>query len=340
MLNRRQILAKSGGLAAALALPMGLPKSAAAAASAKPPRLQPGDKVGLVRPASFSDEENRVENVEYTIRGMGLVPVRAANLDARFGYLAGTDRQRAADLNAMFADPEIKAVFALRGGWGSARLLSLLDWDVIRSNPKLLIGFSDITALHLAFAKHAGYATIHGPNGANSWPASSWDSLWLLAFAGATPVLGNGDYPGAREVLTLRSGTAQGRLLGGNLSVLAALVGTPWLPDFDGAVLFLEDVGEAVYRVDRMLSQLALSGILSRLSGVVFGQCTRCSGDESESGFSVTDVLRQYLVPLEIPAFTNANIGHVAGQLSLPSGAPVEMDATSGTIRLLEPITN
>ena len=336
MVNRRQILAGTGGLAAAMALPAGLHAAVPGNSGALPPRLQPGDRVGLVRPASFSDRENRVEDVEHTIRGMGLVPVRAANLDARFGYLAGTDRQRAADLNAMFADPLIKAIFAMRGGWGSARLLSLLEWDVIRDNPKLLIGFSDITALHLAFAKHAGYATIHGPNGGNEWPAPSWDSLWRLAFAGATPVLGNGDYPDARDVLTLRGGVAQGRLLGGNLSVLSALVGTPWLPDFDGAVLFLEDVGEAVYRVDRMLSQLALSGILPRVAGVVFGQCTRCDG--GGSGFTVTDVLRQYLVPLEIPAFTNANIGHVAGQLSLPSGAAVEMDATSGTIRLLEPI--
>ncbi len=336
MLNRRQILAGTGGWAAAMAWPAGLNASVTFGHGDKPPRLRPGDRVGLVRPASFSDRENRVENVEHTIRGMGLVPVRAANLDARFGYLAGTDRQRAADLNAMFADPDIKAVFAMRGGWGSARILSLLDWDVIRSNPKLLIGFSDITALHLAFARYAGYATIHGPNGASTWPAASWDSLWRLAFAGATPVLGDGDYPGAQQIVTIRSGTVQGRLLGGNLSVLSALAGTSWLPDFGGAVLFLEDVGEAVYRVDRMLSQLALSGILPRVSGVVFGQCTRCGGDDG--GFTLTDILRQYLVPLGIPAFTNANIGHVEGQLSLPSGAAVEMDATSGTIRLLEPI--
>ncbi|OBX18049.1 LD-carboxypeptidase [Erythrobacter sp. QSSC1-22B] len=312
----------------------------------KPPRLQLGDTVGLVEPASFSDDPAQIEAVQDTIRAMGLVPRVGRHVGSRHGYLAGTDRQRAADLNAMFADDEVRAVFAVRGGWGSARLLPFLDWKTIRANPKLLIGFSDITALHLAFAARAGFPTIHSPNAGSSWQEVSWNSLWHLAFAGAAPTfrnpaIGPEDRAGEERWRTvpIRSGKARGRLLGGNLSVLTALVGTPWLPDFDGAILFLEDTGEAEYRIDRMLSQLALSGILDRVDGVVFGHCTRCaSGVDDYAGFTIPELLDQYLAPLGVPAFRGANIGHIANQLSLPVGVGVEIDADLGTIRILEPV--
>jgi muramoyltetrapeptide carboxypeptidase len=222
----------------------------------------------------------------------------------------------------------------------------LLDWRRIRRNPKLLIGSSDITALHLATAARAGFPTIHAPNAASSWQEISRASLQALVFEGETPTFGNPAVTDPDPLVqqrwrttTLRSGKARGRLLGGNLSVLAALVGTPWLPNFDGAILFLEDIGEAEYRVDRMLSQLALSGVLRRVAGVVFGQCTRCtSGVPGYIGFSIDDLLQQYLVPLGVPVFSGANIGHVANQLCVPVGARVEMDADTGTIRVLERI--
>lgn len=342
MLNRRSALGNIGALAAALAFPA-MPR--AAGASRKAPRLRQGDTVGLIEPAGFSDGPSQIEFVKSTIAAMGLVPKVGRHVGSRYGYLAGTDQQRAADVNAMFGDPEVRGVFAVRGGWGSARILPLLDWDVIRANPKLLIGFSDITALHLAFAEHAGFPTIHGPNAANSWGETSWNSLWNLAFAGGTPTFRNPEVttpdPLGQErwrITTIRPGTARGRLLGGNLSVLSALVGTPWLPDFDGAILFLEDRGEAEYRIDRMMSQLALSGILSKLAGVVFGQCTRCTtGIADYSGFTISQVLHNYLAPLGVPAFHGANIGHIANQLSLPVNVQAEIDATAGSIRILEP---
>ena len=262
MVTRRSAIHGIGALAAALALP---PWPLSARGAGKPPRLRIGDTVGLIEPAGFSDGPADVEAVAHTIRGMGLVPKFGRHVAARHGYLAGTDEQRASDLNAMYADPEVRAVFTVRGGWGCARILPLLDWRTIRANPKLLIGFSDVTALHLAFASRTGFATIHGPNAANSWRETSWGSLWRLAFTGETPVLGAGE--GAPPIATLRPGKARGRLLGGNLSVLTALVGTPWLPDFDGAILFLEDTGEAEYRIDRMMSQLALAGILAKVAG-------------------------------------------------------------------------
>lgn len=310
----------------------------------KPPRLRPGDTVGLIEPAGFTDDAFDLDLVKETIVAMGLKPKPAKHLVERYGYLAGRDTDRAADVNAMFADREVRAVFAVRGGWGCARILPLLDFGTIRANPKLLIGFSDITALHLAFAARAGFTTIHGPNAAGSWPGFTWDAFRAIAFDGATPTLinpvGKDDRLVQRSgrIRTFRGGKASGRLLGGNLSVLAALMGTPWLPDFDGAILFLEDVGEAEYRIDRMLTQLSLAGVLNKVAGVVFGQCVSCTNKESSfGGFTLSEVLQQHLAPLGIPAFQGALIGHVAAQFSLPVGVRAEIDADAGSIRLLEP---
>ncbi|HEY0111776.1 MAG TPA: LD-carboxypeptidase [Allosphingosinicella sp.] len=341
MLNRRTAIQGMGALAAALAVPEG---ASAAPAWRKPPRLRPGDVVGLVEPAGFTADAFDLDAVKASIVAMGLVPKPAPHLLSRYGYLAGKDRERAADLNAMYADKDVRAVFAVRGGWGSARILPYLDWKTIRANPKLLIGFSDITALHLAFAQRAGFATIHGPNAGSSWGELSWESFRTLAFEGGTPTYA---YPQAKEdrlapregrTRTFRAGKASGPLLGGNLTVLTALAGTPYLPDFAGAILFLEDTDEAEYRIDRMLTQLALSGVLRRVAGVVFGQCTNCRASApSFGGFTLSEVLQQHLEPLGVPAFQGAYFGHIPNQYSLPVGARAEIDAMAGTIRILEP---
>ena len=336
MIDRRAAL---GGLSALVAAPLAAPADARAVR--KPPFLNPGDTVGLVAPASAVGSDDGLDRAEYWVRSMGLVPKVGPHAGDREGYLAGTDANRAADFNAAYADPEVKAVFAVRGGWGAARMLPLVDWDAVRAHPKLLIGYSDVTALHLAFASRAGYATIHGGNATSSWRPQSWESLWQLAFAGARPVLGGsgGEIATGRQGRTIRGGTARGRLLGGNMTIVSTLMGTPWMPDLRGAVLFLEDVNEAEYRVDRMFQQLRLAGVLDGLAGVVFGQCTSCATTAPDyGGFSIDQVVDQYLGALGIPAFTGANIGHVANQLSLPSGAEVELDADARTIRLLAPI--
>ncbi|HKY82667.1 MAG TPA: LD-carboxypeptidase [Sphingobium sp.] len=326
------------GLAAAL-----MAARAPAPPASKPPRLRQGDSVGLIEPAGFTDDAFDFELVKDTILAMGLRPKPARHVLQRYGYLAGKDADRAADVNAMFADPEIRAVFAVRGGWGSARILPYLDFATIRANPKLLVGFSDITALHLAFAARAGFPTIHGPNAGSVWPRFSWDAFRAIAFDGATPTLVNppGDEDGLVQrggrILRFGGGRATGRLLGGNLAVLTALMGTPWLPDFDGAILFLEDVDEAPYRIDRMLTQLSLGGVLSKVAGVVFGECTDCAAkDASYGGFTLSEVLQQHLAPLGVPAFQGAAFGHIARQFSLPVGTRVEIDADKGSIRLLE----
>ncbi len=347
--TRREMLEGIGaGLSAVIAAQPLLSANASAAAPAnvrKPPRLRKGDTVGLIEPASASDEVFDVTLAEEAVAAMGLTPKRGAHVLGRAGYLSGTDKERAADVNAMFADPAVRAIFAVRGGWGSARILPYLDWALIRANPKLLIGFSDITALHLAIAAKAGFATLHAPNAVSAWGKASLDSFRAVAFDGATPTYANpvaiDDRLIQRKWRTqpIRTGVARGRLIGGNLTVLTALVGTPFLPDFSGAILFIEDIDEAEYRIDRMLTQLGQAGVLKALAGVVFGQCNNCKspGPGGYGGFTLTDVLTQHFSPLGIPAFQGAFFGHMADQFTMPVGVRAEIDAGAGTIRLLEP---
>ncbi|MBA3678251.1 MAG: LD-carboxypeptidase [Sphingosinicella sp.] len=342
MHDRRSALQVLGAAAAALAFPP--PAIAAPKAVKKPSRLRPGDTVGLVEPAGLIANEFDLSLTKETIVAMGLVPKAAPHLMGRYGYLAGKDQERAADLNAMYADDEVKAVFAVRGGWGSARILPYLDFDMIRANPKLLIGFSDITALHMAFAAKAGFTTIHGPNANSAWGKLSWDSFRSLVFDAQMPAYQNPVATDDRLIQrewrteTIGSGKARGRLLGGNLTVLTALMGTSYLPDFKGAILFLEDVDEAEYRIDRMLTQLGLAGILGKVAGIVFGQCNNCRvTGRSYGGFTLPEVLRQHLEPLGIPVYQGALFGHIDNQFSLPVGVQAEIDADAGTIRILEP---
>lgn len=334
------------GLAAALAAPaLPLAHAAAPTPSRKPARLRPGDVVGLIEPASATDDPFDLELVKEAVTALGLVPKVGQHVLGRHGYLAGTDRDRAADVNAMFADKSVKMVLAVRGGWGCARLLPYVDWNVVRANPKLLMGYSDITALHMAIAAKGGGITLHGPNGSSAWGKASVESFKAVAFDGATPLFQN---PVANEdrlvqrkwrTQPLTGGKARGRLLGGNLTVLTALVGTPYLPDFTGAILFLEDIDEAEYRIDRMLTQLGQAGILGKLAGVVFGQCTSCRnpGGGEFGGFTLSEILRQHLGALKVPAYQGAFFGHISDQFALPVGVQAELDADAGTLRLLEP---
>jgi len=342
-MTRRTTLTGIGALAALGAIPGLGAIPAKPRALVKPPRLKQGDTLGLVAPAGFVADRFGLEEIGDAVRAMGLEPKFAPHLTARAGYLAGDDRSRAADLQAMFADPKVNAIMAVRGGWGCARILPLLDYAAIARTPKLFIGFSDNTALHMAFAARTGVASIHGPNASASWPPGAWDAFHALVFEGASPTYavpqamagGLGRTQG--RVRSFKGGTARGRLLGGNLTVLSALAGTPYLPDFSGAILFIEDTNEAEYRIDRMLTQLALAGILGKVAGVIFGQCTNCTNPDPAYGdFTVYEVLDQRLGSLGVPAFQGALVGHIADQISLPEGAMAEIDADTGTIRLLE----
>jgi muramoyltetrapeptide carboxypeptidase len=345
--SRRQILAGAAAVALAGCLPLQPPASAAAGAkrgAVRPGRLRPGDSVGLVNPAGAVWEPVQVEIATESLAALGLAAKQGAHLLNRRGYFAGTDEERAADLNTMFADPAVRAIHCVRGGWGSARLLPLLDWEVISRNPKILLGYSDITALLLALQARTDLVTFHGPVGASQW--NSFNVGWMkrvlqqgeaVTFENLKEI-GEDDLTVVENrVQTLTPGVARGRLLGGNLTVLTSLVGSGYLPDWDGCILFLEDVEEAPYRIDRMLTQLRLAGILHKARAVVWGHCTDCRPGSGYGSLTVTDVLHDHLKPLGVPAWQGAMIGHIDSQFTLPLGIEVEVDANAGTIRMLEP---
>lgn len=306
----------------------------------RPPRLKPGDKVGLVNPATAAFDTVAIDIAKEALGAMGLEPVLGPNYFARRGYFAGTDAERASDIMGFVQDPEIKGIWA-RGGWGSARVLPYLDFDKIRANPKVIVGYSDSTALLSGIYRKSGMVVFHGPFPRTIYTAEHQREL---LFSAAAPLLQNPEAVSSGEVVqtehrirTLRPGKAAGRLLGGNLTVLTSIVGTPFLPDFDGAILFVEDVDEAVYRIDRMLTQLALSGALSKLSGFIFGRCTDCPPGKGHGSLTLEEVIQDHVLPLGIPAFQGSMIGHMPDQFTLPLGVEVEMDAGSGTLRVLAP---
>ena len=306
----------------------------------RPPRLRPGDRVGLVNPATAAFDTISIDIARESLMSLGLRPVLGPNYFARRGYLAGTDEERASDIMGFVRDESVRAIWA-RGGWGSARVLPLLDYDEIAASPKVVVGYSDSTALLSGIHRKTGLVTFHGP-----FPRSrfSADAQRRLLFEGEASTLSNPSEIATDETVqtrdrirTLVSGKATGRLVGGNLTVLTAIVGTPSVHEFDGAILFLEDVGEAVYRVDRMMTQLALSGALARIRGFVFGRCTDCDPGAGHGSLTLEDVLRDHVEPLGVPAFRGTMIGHIDSQFTIPLGAEVEMDADSGTLRILEP---
>jgi muramoyltetrapeptide carboxypeptidase len=306
-------------------------------AAVRPRRLSPGDLVGLVLPASQAFEASTIELAREQLEAIGFRVRVGAHARARHGYLAGTDEQRAADLNAMFDDPEVRGVFAQRGGWGSPRLLPLLDFDAIRGNPKVFVGYSDITALLNAIHQQTGLVTFHGPVAATNIRPYTLDHL-RRAIMRPEP-LGTLENPPKEEgelvnrdyrILTLAAGRARGRLVGGNLSLIAALMGTPWELVTDGAILILEDIGEELYRVDRMLTQLQQTGKLDRVAGVVFGYCTDCP--VKGPSLSLEELLHERFAGLGVPAMAGLAFGHVRQMVTLPIGLEGILDAGAGTL--------
>jgi muramoyltetrapeptide carboxypeptidase len=291
-----------------------------------PPLLTPGARVALVSPAGPLRGEGDLVRAVDNARSFGWEPVVGTQARARAGYFAGSDADRLADLNRALADDRIDAIWCLRGGYGSMRLLDRLDYAAISRRPKAIIGYSDITALHAAIGRRTGLVTYHGPTAREALTPFARESLVRAVVQGADPC---GSTRGARPI---RRGTTVGRLAGGNLAVLAALCGTPYFPDLDGTLLVLEDVGEAMYRVDRMLTQLRLSGALAGVRGIIFGHCTECP--ESDDGERPLDeVLAEVADALEVPCVAGVPIGHIEGQWTLPFGCIAEL--VDGAVHVL-----
>jgi len=302
-----------------------------------PPRIKKGDLVGFLSPASSVQGSVQAfkAKVEASMSQLGLKVLWSKHaFGPADGYLASSDEDRASDVMAMFMNSSVKAIISTRGGWGTNRILEMIDYGVISKNAKLIMGYSDLTGLLNAITHKTGLVTFHGPMGVDSW--NNWNSKYFqsVVFDAQMVTFTNQDN---HNTTTVKSGKAKGRLIGGNLSVFVAMIGSMYLPNPRVAqppfILFLEDVGEASYRLDRMLTQLHLSGFLNAASGIVWGRCTNCD----EGGFTVAQVLQQKFQNLNVPIFTGAMTGHIAEQFILPIGLEVEMDADKGTIRMLEP---
>jgi len=342
-MQRREFLYATAMATAASALPMA--KSAEAAAVLKPKRLAPGDTVVLVAPANATFNTMDLTIAKESLEALGFKVRAGAHLLDRHGYLAGDDRARADDVNKAFADASVAAVHAIRGGWGSARLLPYLDFDTIRRNPKVLIGYSDVTALLLSAYGRAGLVTFHGPIGMGRWDSYSLEYYKRVLFNGERVTYSNKHDLSERNALiqvdyrtqTIAPGTARGRLVGGNLTVMTAILGSPYLPDWENTILFTEDTHEDYYRIDRMLTQLKLAGVLGKIKGFVFGGCAECGpGDGNYGALTLEEIFADHIKPLGVPAWSGAMIGHGQPQWTLPLGVEAEIDATAGTITLLE----
>ena len=303
---------------------------------AKP--LRRGDTIGLVGiSGALKEPEVRYPAMLEAIDALGYHIIEADSCRQKYGYLAGTDASRAEGLNRMFADDRVDAVICMRGGYGVARMLELVDYDVIRANPKILLGYSDITALHTAIHQRVGLVTFHGPMPATCW--TKFDDFTrnsMLRALSSTKPLGVLENPADRLPKCVSPGVCEGQLVGGCLSLIAAACGTPYALDVKGKVLLLEDIGEYVYRLDSMLNQLRLAGMFEDCAGVVLGGFTDCRNEYPDYALTLDEVVRDIIVPSGKPILANMAIGHLDTKLTVPLGVRCRLDAGRGTLEITE----
>jgi muramoyltetrapeptide carboxypeptidase len=297
--------------------------------------LRKGSRISLVAPAGPL-APGAVDRAIVRVHGWGWVPVVGEHARGRHGYLAGTDEQRAADFNAALRSTDNDAIWCLRGGYGTMRIIDRLDWWALSERPRPLIGFSDNTALHLA-AQRAGVISFHGPHPAAE-DLPEFAERGLLDALSGTVAPGPLPFPAGEPArgVTVTGGTAEGPLVGGNLSLIAATLGTPYEIRTEGAILFLEEVGEPAYRIDRLLSQLRLAGVLRSVAGVVVGAFSECPDQDDDETPTAEEVLLDRLQDLEVPIATGFPFGHVPESWTIPMGVQARLDADAGTLSLLD----
>jgi muramoyltetrapeptide carboxypeptidase len=310
----------------------------------RPPRLAPGARVALIAPSGPVLERDDQTRAAALCRALGLEPVVLPHAHKVHGYLAGHDAERLADLNTALTDPRFDAVWCLRGGDGMNRIVADVDFGGFARAPKPVIGYSDITVLLLAIWCETGVVSFHGPVAREPMPGLARRTFErVLMQAAAAECLESAEAPGGvlvpleHRVVTLAPGRAEGTLLGGNLTLLQSLLGTRFQPDLRGAILFLEDINEDLYRIDRMLAHLRLAGMLDGLSGVAIGHFSDCRRATPDGALGLDDVLHTYFGTRGIPVVMGLPIGHIAAQWTLPIGVRASLDADTGTLTLLDP---
>jgi muramoyltetrapeptide carboxypeptidase len=305
----------------------------------KPSRLRKGNIIGLVAPASTPSSEETIEKGAAYLEQLGYRIRFGKHIRKTHGYCAGTDEERAADFNTMVCDKDVKAIFTIRGGYGTPRILRLIDYRSLKQHPKIIVGYSDITALQLAIFRKIGLVTLSGPmTGVEMWKGIdpyTEENFWRLLTS--TKKIGVLKNPAEEPLKILKHGKAHGRFLGGNFSLLACLIGTPFLPDLRGSILVLEDVEEAPHRIDRMLAQLFNAGILHRLAGLVFGKFTDCNpSDPKEPYLTIDQVLEEYSAKINCPVISNFQYGHIQRKLTIPIGLQITLDTIQNHIAVME----
>ena len=300
-----------------------------------PKALRRGDLIGITAPAGSIWNKSHIEKIENILQDQGFKTKVGKTCYEQEGYLAGTDEMRTSELMGFFEDKTIKGIVTMRGGWGCQRILDDLNYETIRANPKVVIGFSDITSLVNAIFKHSGVVAYHGPCGYSSWGDFTMNCVKKALVVGEPFTLKNPpEYK--EEQKTWITGKAQGHLVGGNLTVLSAMVGTPHEPFWTGSILFLEEIGEEPYRVDRMLWQMKQAGVFKKINGLVLGSFKNCQPEEPHKSFSLEEVFDQHFGQANFPVYQGAAFGHIGPKFTLPIGVNAEMDADQFTIRTLE----
>lgn len=309
--------------------------------SRKPKRLRHGDTIGLITPGSYIDDaglQKTVTNVE----GLGFKVKLSKNIRAERGFNAGTDQQRLDDLHAMFSDDQVQGIWCARGGYGCSRLLPMIDYKLIKKNPKVFIGYSDVTALHQAFYKKVGLISFHGPVGASDFNEYTLRQFVAVVMEGRAPLTiplagaNAGMSASESPAAMLFRGTARGTLAGGNISLLAALCGTDFELEPENKLLFLEEIGEKPYRIDRMLTQLRQSTRMEKAAGFALGIFNDCEADEGDRSLSLEATLRDQLLPYKKPTVYGLPFGHIQQMCTLPIGIEAELNADFKTLTLTE----
>ncbi len=300
-----------------------------------PKSLLKGDLIGITAPAGCIWNKWHVEKIEKRMAELGFRTKIGKTIYEQAGYLAGSDQMRADELMEFYQDKSIRAILTMRGGWGCSRILDLLDYDIIKNNPKVLIGFSDITSLVNAVYKKTGIITFHGPCGYSSWKEFTTNNV-LKAIVGGQPFTMKNPADYQEGLLTLSPGKAQGRLVGGNLTVVMSMIGTEYEPEWQNNIFFLEEIGEEPYRIDRMLWQLKQHKVFDKVNGVVIGSLHKCQPEEPEKSFSLQEIIDQHFKDASFPVYQGATFGHLQPKFTLPIGVMAELDADKCTIRTLE----
>lgn len=305
----------------------------------KPKKLKVGDVIGVISPASSPSDLSKIETGVNYLEKLGYKVELGKNVGKEYGYLAGTDVERLADFYEMFENKKIKAIFCLRGGYGSARILDKINFPIIKSNPKIFVGYSDITALQLAIFRKTRMITFAGPMVATDFSGDvnefAEENFWRVI--SSDKKIGRLHNPGNQKFFALNNGRCEGSILGGNLALIASLLGTEFVPKFKNSILLLEDIGEAPYRVDRLLNQLKLNGILNEVSGIILGRFVDCYEDDKEKKtLTLNQVIEDYLSNLKIPVMYNFSHGHIKENLTIPLGLNCKMNATKSFVEFNE----